>query len=339
MVTARSKSPSIIDHPEHRSYQDGVITLGEETAIEISIKNTEPHGTQDRPYSIEDENEITILAGQTVYYVIYGGSNRNFNLSGANGIKLIFAGEEKAIKDDGSLSFKIPEVDNFNRVTEVAFENTGDESVTFNLAITSDPGTSDNPFELELGKSYDEVIKKDQTIFYKWIADKTGYVVFHSASKNNSTMIYNQTSFVVTTPTNGALCDYIWANAGDEIMFYVSSTNEENFNEVSFDVNCYAGTENDPIPVYEPAKMLSLKPAQALTFVSVCDGDCEVIAFADLGIVRNLEMILAAQSVESEVSYCELDLIELFLDAIPLFDLVSIITRTSHYADIAEFRG
>ena len=65
----------------------------------------------------------------------------------------------------------------------------------------------------------------------------------------------------------------------------------------------------------------------------------QIKAFADLGIVRNLEMILAAQSVESEVSYCELDLIELFLDAVSLFDLVSIITRTSHYADIAEFRG
>ena len=65
----------------------------------------------------------------------------------------------------------------------------------------------------------------------------------------------------------------------------------------------------------------------------------QIKAFADLGIVRDLEMILAAQSVESEVSYCKLDLIELFLDAVPLFDLVSIVTRTSHDADIAELRG
>ena len=65
----------------------------------------------------------------------------------------------------------------------------------------------------------------------------------------------------------------------------------------------------------------------------------KIKALADIRVIRDLEMILTAQSVESEISYCKLNLIELFLDAVPLLDLVSIVTRTSHYADIAEFRG
>lgn len=268
---------SVLTLPEYTIYEDGAITLGEETEIELLVKNTEPNGTQDRPYALEDSNEFSIPAGATVYYILYGGSNRNFALSGANGVTVNFGGEEKAVSDDGTLEFKIPVIDEFSRVTSVVFTNTTSENATLTLTITSDPGASDNPFELTTGTTYEHVLEKEKTIYYKWVADKTGYVVFYSESSANNVTMYNLTTYVVTSQTNGALCDYIWANEGDEVMFYISSKNENNFNEVNFSVNCYAGTEQDPIPVYEPAKMLSLKPSQALTFVSACEGDHEVI--------------------------------------------------------------
>ena len=52
-----------------------------------------------------------------------------------------------------------------------------------------------------------------------------------------------------------------------------------------------------------------------------------------------MEVILAAELVEPVIAYCELDLVDLLPDAVKSVDLVSIKTRTSHYADVAEFRG
>ncbi len=267
---------SVLTLPEYTIYEDGIVTLGAETEIELIVRNNEPNGTADRPYSLEDANELVIPAGQTVYYVLYGGSNRNFALSGANGVTVVFGGEEKTVGDDGTLEFKIPVIDEFSRATSVVFTNTGSTQATLTLTITSDPGTYDNPLSLVVGTDYEHVLEKEQTVYYKWVADKTGYAVVYSESSANNITMYNLSSYSVTSATNGALCDYIWVSEGDEVMFYISSRNENNYNEVNFTVNCYAGTEQDPIPVYEAEKMLQIKAGESLNFISVCEGDHEV---------------------------------------------------------------
>lgn len=253
--------------PEYHYFGLDYLPLSDETVLAIEIKNNTPNGTIERPYSIEDENELVIPAGQTVYYVLYGGSNRNFALSGANGVSVIFGDETKTIEADGTLEFKIPTIDESSRGTIVTFENTNAQNSTLTLTITSDPGAYDNPFELETGKSNEHVLPKDTTVYYKWVATKTGYFVIHSETSANNITIYNQTTYEVTAPTNGAICDYIWVNENDEIMLYVSSTSKDNYNEVIFEANCYEGTESDPIPLYQADVMLSFAKEQALTFV------------------------------------------------------------------------
>ena len=272
IVNGQNNKLNVLELPDYMLYENGVITLGEETDIAISVRNTEPIGTADRPFPIEDENEITIPALSKVYYILYGGSERNFVLSGANGIILTFAGEVKDLVD-GAIEFKIPEMDSSSRAAGVAFENTTDADVTFTLNITSDPGSYDNPFELEIGSVYEHVLEKEKTLYYMWTATKTGYFVVHSESAANSITLYNQTTYAVTNATFGASCDYIWVNEGDELMIYVSSTNAGNYNEVIFDTNCYAGTESDPIPLYignnGTYRTFLLKKAQELTFTTV----------------------------------------------------------------------
>ena len=39
-----------------------------------------------------------------------------------------------------------------------------------------------------------------------------------------------------------------------------------NYNKVEFSVNQYAGTENDPIPLYKNSSSFTLQPSQSLTF-------------------------------------------------------------------------
>jgi hypothetical protein len=65
----------------------------------------------------------------------------------------------------------------------------------------------------------------------------------------------------------------------------------------------------------------------------------QIKAFADLGIVRNLEMILAAQSVEPVIVNGELDLCYLSADTVIFLDLVIIVTGTAHDTDITELRA
>ena len=50
-------------------------------------------------------------------------------------------------------------------------------------------------------------------------------------------------------------------------------------------------------------------------------------------------MIFTAQSVESPVVNVELDLCKFPSDAVKLLDLVVIVARAAHYADVGKFRG
>ena len=65
----------------------------------------------------------------------------------------------------------------------------------------------------------------------------------------------------------------------------------------------------------------------------------KIETLADVGVIRYLEMILTAQSVEPVIVDCELDLRYLSAEPVILLDLVVIITGAAHNADIAELRG
>ena len=64
----------------------------------------------------------------------------------------------------------------------------------------------------------------------------------------------------------------------------------------------------------------------------------KIKTLADISVIRDLEMILAAQSVESVIADSELDLVDLLPYPVILLDLVSIVTGTSHNAYVAELR-
>ena len=91
-------------------------------------------------------------------------------------------------------------------------------------------------------------------------------VVVYSETPNNNIYIYNLTTYATSSYTNGSLCEYVYANEGDEIMIYVSSTAQNNYNKVEFTVGHHAGTKEDPIPLYKEATDFVFKANQELTF-------------------------------------------------------------------------
>ena len=65
----------------------------------------------------------------------------------------------------------------------------------------------------------------------------------------------------------------------------------------------------------------------------------KIEALADIRIVRDLEMIFAAQSVESHICDMKFYLCDLPSDTVVFLDLIVVIAGTAHDADIAELRG
>ena len=60
-------------------------------------------------------------------------------------------------------------------------------------------------------------------------------------------------------------------------MVYVSSNGENNYNKVEFTINQYAGTEEDPIPLYKNTNSFMLQPSMSLTFQVKLEGAYDVI--------------------------------------------------------------
>ena len=242
---------------------------GEEVAIEV--QNNIPNGTPSRPFPVEDENQIELEANGTVYYIIYGGG-RNFLIENAQGLVVTYGQDDpREADEENKISFKMPLTEASSRAVIVKFENKSTEKKTYTLKLFSDKGALDNPYDLVLGENTKVTVEKDAIAYYKWIADKDCMVVVNSETPNNSIYFYNTTKSVVSNSTAGSNSTYIYANEGDEIMVYVSSTAQNNYNKVEFIVNAYASTEDTPLPLTNKTNSFMLNKLQSLTFTVTVD--------------------------------------------------------------------
>ncbi|MBO5356633.1 MAG: carboxypeptidase regulatory-like domain-containing protein [Clostridia bacterium] len=256
----------ITELPE--GYLDVVGTVKLENAdTVVKVENNIPNGTASRPYPVNDANEIKLGANETVYYVSYGGG-RNLLVENAQGLKLTYGDDEpREANEDGKIEFKMPVVDDlYNRAVVIKLENTTDEEKTYNLTIYSDKGALDNPYDIVLDENTKITVEKEKTVYYKHVAEKDGMIVVYSETANNNIYCYNMTTYATSAYTNGSVCEYIYANKGDEVMVYVSSNADKNYNPVEFKVSHYAGTEAEPIPLYKEETSFILQPSQTLYF-------------------------------------------------------------------------
>lgn len=262
---------------------EGYLDIAGKTKLEnedtvIEVESNIPNGTESRPYPVEDTNEIKLGANETVFYVTYGGG-RNILIENAQGLKLTYGADEpREADEEGKITFKMPVADDlYDRATRIKLENTTSEEKTYILTIYSDKGELDNPYDVVLDELTKITVEKEKTVYYKYVAEKDGMIVVYSETEDNNIYCYNTTTYVTSAYTNGAICEYIYANEGDEVMFYVSSNASKNYNSVEFKVNHYSGTVEDPIPLYKEATSITLKPSQALTFTITSEVSSELV--------------------------------------------------------------
>ena len=247
------------------------LTKLENENVAIEVQNNIPNGTPSRPFPVEDENQIELEANGIVYYIIYGGG-RNFLIENAQGLVVTYGTDDpREADEENKISFKMPLTEASSRAVIVKFENKSTEKKTYTLKLFSDKGALDNPYDLVLGENTKVTVEKDAIAYYKWIADKDCMVVVNSETPNNSIYFYNTTKSVVSNSTAGSNSTYIYANAGDEIMVYVSSTAQNNYNKVEFIVNAYASTEDTPLPLTNKTNSFMLDKLQSLTFTVTVD--------------------------------------------------------------------
>ena len=257
---------NIVELPEwHLNTQGKVKLENEDTAI--TIQNNTPNGTEARPYPVEDLNDVTLGAGEIVYFISYGGG-RNLLVENAQGLKLTYGSEEPLEPDEeNKIYYKMPSIDDANdRARLIKLENVSSEEKSYKLTFYSDKGAFDNPYNVVLDQLEKITVLKDTTVYYMYKATKSGMVMVYSETESNNIYCYNMTTSAASEYTNGAVCEYIYANEGDEVMIYVASNASSNYNKVEFKVSHFAGTEKEPIPLYKDVASFKLTPSQALTF-------------------------------------------------------------------------
>ncbi len=267
----------VIELPDGYLDAAGQVRLDKEDIL-LTVVNNTPNGTASRPYPTEDSNEIKLGANETVYYVSYGGG-RNLLVENAQGLKLTYGEDEpREANEDNRIEFKMPAVEDlYNRAVLIKLENTTGEEKTYNLTIYSDKGALDNPYDVVLDELTKITVEKEKTVYYKYVAEKDGMIVIYSETEGNNIYLYNTTTYATSAYTNGAICEYIYANEGDEVMVYVSSNGTKNYNPVEFKVSHYAGTSEEPIPLYKEETSFMLQPSQSLTFMVATKGASSVV--------------------------------------------------------------
>ena len=195
-------------------------------AIDLYLKDNNPDGTAEKPYSILAEDEsITIEANTAYYYIVYRSVNLTFSIEGES-LKLTYANQEYTPDADNKISFSLLG-DDTNAVALMLIENTSNEDKTYPVSVKSFPGSYGNPYVLTtLGESVNtDLITSDQIVYYSFVAEKDGTFSITLMSEKCSVSMTNATNSQNANTTGDAENKTVEleVKAGDKIMIDFST--------------------------------------------------------------------------------------------------------------------
>ncbi len=198
------------------------------TALDILLVNNTPNGSEDRPFSLSvGDNEIKIPAKTTHNFIVYRAVNLIASIEG-EGIKLCYNGAEHTPDGENKIDFSFLGTD-FNSAEVFSIENILDTEVTFEMKISSKPGTYGNPYVIEtLGTEISKSgLTSDDMVYYSYKATDTVRLVLTVTSENtNVAMQFG--SVQVTTDSENSNAISIEVNEDDVLMINLSTTEKEN---------------------------------------------------------------------------------------------------------------
>ena len=226
--------------PEYVLGMDTVITVTagmEPVALEVT-DNT-PNGSVDRPFVIsEDSVTITVPAGVTYNFTLFGGYNRTLTVKDA-GVEILYKDETIVPDANGEIAIRIV-TDSPRDHAYFALTNKSGDTREITVTLVSDPGTMDNPIVIEnMNEIITANIPQDGIMYYKWIATADGTLIVSSADTINNISINNLTTYQVSDFSEGGESVSLSVHAGDEITVVVSvigGDKQAEYNTVTFTV-------------------------------------------------------------------------------------------------------
>lgn len=230
----------------------------------------QPDGTAEYPYVVaEDVNEYAVAAGATLNFQIRGSSERYVVFKG-EGFEVKY-GEETYTPTEGQVKIMFLSESTFS---PCFFTVTAKADADVALVIENEyiPGTSSAPIAIEsLTNPVTATVTNGTTVYYEWVAVKTGVLVFSCDNIANNVTLYNTTSYLQTSPTDGSAALYLDVTAGDIVSVMVSANFASNAaadatKEIAFSLAEYLATAEEPLPLTLESGSYRVKKNSSLVF-------------------------------------------------------------------------
>ena len=190
--------------------------------VTLEVIDNTPNGSEERPFVInEDSLTVTVPAGETYHFTLFGGYNRTLHVTDA-GAEILFRDQTYAPDENGSIAVRIV-TDSPRDHAYVALTNKSGDTREITLNLVSDPGAMDNPIVIEtLGEAITANVPQDGMVYYRWTATAAGKLTVTSADAINNISLNNLANSKVTDFTNGAESVTLEVAEGDTITIVVS---------------------------------------------------------------------------------------------------------------------
>ena len=215
------------------------------TAMDLLMTNNTPNGTIDRPFALSvDENEATIPANTSYYYIVYRAVNLYAEIEG-EGAKATYRDTEYVADETGKIGIALLGT-NTNSAEILLIENTTATEQTYKITVQAAPGSQTNPYVLTL----DEIITtkeliSGENVYYTYTATSTGIFKLEiKTDKTQVSMVNVSNSLSASTNDDEDGIIELNVNEGDEVIItcFVNSM-DDNKVSASF-IATFLETEN-----------------------------------------------------------------------------------------------
>lgn len=300
--------------PEGYLADDSSLTVAaDSTAVTIKVINNISNGTEDRPFPIVDETTtVTIPAGASYTYVMFNATNRILNIENTT-LTVTYKTVEYTPDAEGNIS--VPLTNESPRDPGYfTLNNKGDTDVEATVTVYATPGSMENPYTVEsLDEYITAVVPKETTVYYKWVATKSGVLMVTSDTENNHIFMANQTNSTVSYFTDGTHCEYINVTEGDELQIAVACKDTSvDSTDVIFKLSAYAGTAEDPIPVGKAGARFTLAAGATCVYSSTERVETLLLEGKDVKVTVNGETYTPNEEGKLEINLNASDALLIF---------------------------
>lgn len=243
------------------------------TQMELAIKDTTPNGEADRPFFVvEDTTSITLPAGGTYHYMLYGGANRYLLIE--NTTATITYKENTYAPDENGAVKVVLESEGPRDPVSFAINNTTNAELTLTLLVQATLGSLESPIEVTaLNTVVTATVPQEGTVYHKWVATMDGVLMVSSTSQLNNITMTNTRNSAASYYTDGSACEYIVVKAGDEVIIAVGAKVTDAATDIPFSLSVMAGTKDDPVVIGKDEVAIHFDASVQYVFSYATEGD------------------------------------------------------------------